>query len=93
MVSNAHSATDDKIHLSHLFFFIIQYVLSFLFGEVAGQQAKCYIVEELGANVLLWVEEDSKVVKDIIEQIVYYDSSLDASWQHLHKFISLLNLF
>ena len=67
MVSDAHSATDDEVHFSDLFFFIIQDVLSLLLREVTGQQTKCYIVEELGAYVLLRVEEDSEVVKNIIE--------------------------
>jgi hypothetical protein len=47
--------------------------------EMTGFQAKCNVMKKLAIFVLLRVEEESKIVDNVIEQIVHHNTSLDGT--------------
>lgn len=92
MVADTYSARYDKVHLEDFFFFIKDNVLIFLLREVSRHQTKRHIIEELTILVLLRVEEYPKVIENIVEQIVNYNSALDRARQCVDKLVVFLNL-
>jgi len=92
MVANTNSATNDEVHLKDFLFFVVDYILVLLLRELSWSEAKGHIVEELAVLVLLWVEEESEVVEDVIEQVVDNDATLDRLWQHVDELVVLLHL-
>jgi hypothetical protein len=92
VIADAHSATDDEVHLKDFLLFVINHVFVFFFAEMTGLQAESNVVKELAIFVFLGVEEESKVVEDIIEEVVNNDSAFDASRQRIDELIVFLNL-
>lgn len=76
MVTDTHSTRDDKVHLKDFFLLVKYDVFLLLLREIAWHESKSHIVKELGVFVFLRVEEDPKVIENIIKQVVHYDSSL-----------------
>ena len=67
VISNTHGTIQDKVHLEHLFLFVIDHILFLFVTEVAGLKSESHIVEELAFLVLLGVEEESEVVEDVVK--------------------------
>ena len=77
METDSNCTIDNEVHLEYFLFFVINDILIIFVAEVARFKAKCNIIKELALLVLLWVEEESEVVEDVIEKVVHYDTSLD----------------
>ena len=92
MVSDADRAWGDEVHFGDLLLLVIDDLAVVVVGEVSRDDAESDIVQELGAHVLLGIEKDAKVVKDIVEQEVYYDGLSNASRQSLKVLVGLLHL-
>lgn len=92
MVAHTDSARYDKVHLQHFFLFVKDNVLILLFREVTRHQSECYIIQKLAVFVFLRIEKDSKVVENIVEQIVHYNSTLNRTRQSINEFVVLLHL-
>lgn len=92
MITYADCSANDKIHFKNFVFFIVNNIFFLSLSEMARFESVGNVVEKLAVFVLLRVEEKSEVVKNIIKQVVNYDSSLNAPWQWIDELIVLLNL-
>ena len=67
VVANTNSAADDEVHLKNFFLLIVYNIFILCVAEMAWFQAKSNVVKEFAVLVLLRVEEESEVVKNIIK--------------------------
>ena len=59
---------------------------------MAGFKTVSNIIKELTVLVLLGIEKKSKIVENVVKEIVYDYTSFDASRQSINKLVIFLNL-
>ena len=74
--ANTDCSMEDEEHLYDFLFFVIDYIFIFLVLELTRLEPKCDIIEELTICVLLGVKKESKVVENVIKQVMDNDDSL-----------------
>jgi hypothetical protein len=87
MKADPHSPRYNKVHLQDFFLFIIDDTLINVTAEMPRFQSKSNIMQEFAVPVLLRVEKEPEVVKDVVKQIVNDYAFLDRSGQCLNEFI------
>ena len=92
VIADTDCALKDKVHLKDFFLFVVDDILLLLVAEVARLQSESHIVEELAVLVLLWVEEESEVVENVVEQVVNDDAALDLTGQGVDELVVFLHL-
>jgi len=92
MIANAYISANDKVHLQNFVFFIVNHIFFMFLSKMTRIKPISNIVKKLAVFILLWIEEKSKVVKDVIKQVVHYNASLNTSWERIHKLVIFLNL-
>lgn len=92
MVTYTDGACNDEVHLGDLLFLVVDDLAVFVVRKVARDQAESDIIQEFSAHVLLRIEKDAEVVKDIVEEKMHYDGSSNTRRQSLKVLIGLLHL-
>lgn len=64
---DANSAIEDEVHFEDFFFFVIDHILVLLVRKVARLQTESHIIQKLAVLVFLRVEEETEVVKNVVE--------------------------
>jgi len=73
MVTNPDCARRDEVHFHNRVLFIINNALTLDWKKLSRLQSKGYLVQKLCCLVLLGIEEEPKLVKNVVEQIVHND--------------------
>lgn len=88
MESYPDSATEDKVHFEDFCFFIVNYtVFVLVVGKRSWFQSKCNVSQELTIFIFLRIEEESKVVENVIKQVMHNDARADWLWELVNKVI------
>ena len=80
IVTDANVSLDDEVHVRYLIFFVNYQVVTIGLIEFLGLEAKANVVQELGLNVLVGVEEVAELEDYIVKQVVDKYMSLYLPW-------------
>lgn len=67
IVTDANVSLDDEVHVRYLIFFVNYQVVTIGLIEFLGLEAKANVVQELGLNVLIGVEEVTELEDYIVK--------------------------
>ena len=70
IVTDANVSLDDEVHVRYLIFFVNYQVVTIGLIEFLGLEAKANVVQELGLNVLIGVEEVTELEDYIVKKVV-----------------------
>ena len=76
MITNSYLPRNYEVHFKYLLFFVENNFFILFATEKPRRQPIGNVKEEFGIAVPLWVEKCSKVVKNVIEQVVHNNASL-----------------
>jgi ribosomal protein L22 len=76
MITNSYLTRNYEVHFKYLLFFVENNVFILFATEKPRRQPIGNVKEEFGITVPLWVEKCSKVIKNVIEQVVHNNASL-----------------
>lgn len=92
MVADANRTRRDEVHLEHFLLLIVDDVFVLILSKIARHQSKRNIIEEFAVLVPLGVEKDAKVIKDIVEEVVYDDAAFYATRQRIDEVVVFIDL-
>ena len=67
MIANANCPSDDKVHFEDFLFFVKDDVFVWVVPKKSGLKAESHIIQKLGVFLLLRVEENAKVVENVVK--------------------------
>ena len=67
MIANANCPSDDKVHFEYFLFFVKDNVFVWVVPKKSGLKAESHIIQKLGVFLLLRVEENAKVVENVVK--------------------------
>ena len=83
--SNADVALEDEVHLGHLLFLIIDYLVLLSYVELARHESESYVIEEVCIFCGINVEEPLELPEYILKEIDCHYLILDFVRQRLQK--------
>ena len=67
METDAYRASHDEVHFEDFFFLVVDHVLVIFVGEVARLEPEGHIIKKFAILILLRVEEEAEVIKDVVK--------------------------
>lgn len=67
VVTDTDRPRSDKVHLKNFLFFVEDYIFVIFIREISWHQAERNIIQKFGVLVLLRIEENPKIIENIVE--------------------------
>jgi len=87
--ADSHCARQNEIHFKDFLFLVVYDCLFWMVGESPWFQSIGYVQQEFAITVLHWVEEETKVVEEVIPNVMYHNSPLYLTRQRCNEAVVL----